>query len=109
MPDRYTTADGVHVVTLVGDLDHAAREHIGNVLKPPADVTPARTVADLSGVQFMDSSGINMLITAYQNAAADGGWVRVAGAQAAAQRVIELVGLDTLIACYPTVEQALKG
>ncbi|WP_407699918.1 STAS domain-containing protein [Streptomyces liliiviolaceus] len=51
-----------------GDLDHAAREHIENVLKPLADVTPARTVADLSGVTFMDSSGINILITAYRNA-----------------------------------------
>ncbi|MFI6341192.1 STAS domain-containing protein [Streptomyces sp. NPDC050535] len=104
-----TTVDGVHVVTLVGELDHDACKRVQNILIPPAATGPSWTVVDLSGVTFMDSSGVNMLITAYKSATATGGWLRVAGAQPPVRRVMELVGLDMVIACYPTVDQALQN
>ncbi|WP_247706362.1 STAS domain-containing protein [Streptomyces liliiviolaceus] len=103
-----TTIDGVHVVTLRGELDHTACRHAATAFAPLAGDTPARTVADFTGVTFMDSSGINMLVTAYKAATATDGWIRVAGAQPPVLHVMELVGLDTVIACYPTVDQALK-
>ncbi|WP_328494742.1 STAS domain-containing protein [Streptomyces sp. NBC_00414] len=103
-----TTVDGVHVVTLCGDLDHDSRDRVEEALQRPAADVPQRTVADLTGVTFMDSSGVNVLIIAYKAAAATEGWVRVAGARPSVRRVLELVGLDTVIRCYPTVEQALR-
>ncbi|MGW6009167.1 anti-sigma factor antagonist [Streptomyces sp. NPDC055210] len=105
---RATMVDGVYVVALSGNLDHNARERIEKVLMPPPGNAPQRTVADLSRVNFMDSSGINVLIAAYKAATATGGWVRVAGARPPVLRVMELVGLDTVIACYSTVDQALS-
>ncbi|MFF3485699.1 STAS domain-containing protein [Streptomyces sp. NPDC002701] len=108
LPTSYLTDDGVHVVTLRGDLDHDARHRVEHILAPPAGVRPSRTVADLSDVPFMDSSGINLLIVAYKAAAATEGWVRVAGAQVPVLRVMKMVGLDAIIPCYPTLEQALE-
>ncbi len=98
----------MRVVTLRGDLDHDARERVEEVLTPPSDTTPSRTVVDLSDVGFMDSSGINVLIIAYKAATAAEGWVRVAGAQVPVMRVMKMVGLDAIIPCHPTVEQALQ-
>ncbi|WP_247706980.1 STAS domain-containing protein [Streptomyces liliiviolaceus] len=103
-----TSIDGIHVVTLRGELDYTARERAEKVLTLPVGDAPLRTVADLSGVTFMNSTGINALVSAHQAAAATDGWVRVAGAQAPVLRVMELVGLDTVIACYLTVDQALE-
>lgn len=103
-----TTVDGVRVVTLAGDLDQDVRARVEEALTPPADSTQPHTVADLSGVTFMDSSGINVLILAHQAAEAAGGWLRVAGAQTPVMRVMEMVGLDTVIRCCPTVQQALE-
>ncbi|MFC8201629.1 STAS domain-containing protein [Streptomyces sp. NPDC057298] len=105
----YTTADGVYVVAPSGDLDHDVRERVEAELRPPDGLTPPRTVADLSAVTFMDSSGINVLLLVHRAAAAAGGWVRVAGAQESVMRVVDIVGLDTVIAFYPTVDHALKG
>ncbi|MFI7293605.1 hypothetical protein [Streptomyces sp. NPDC050121] len=35
------------------------------------------------------------------------GWLRLAGAQEPVLRLLEIVGLDKVIGCHPTVDQAL--
>ncbi|MGW0572981.1 STAS domain-containing protein [Streptomyces tauricus] len=66
-------------------------------------------MADLSEVTFMDSSGINVLVTTHQTATRGQGWLRLAGAREAVQQVLHVVGLDDVIDCYPTLEQALTA
>ncbi|MFC4500200.1 MULTISPECIES: STAS domain-containing protein [Streptomyces] len=105
----HSTVDGVRIVALHGELDHGARDRAGEALIPPAAGTPPRTVADLSGLTFMDSSGINVLIAAHRAAVEAQGWLRVAGTQPAVLRVMQLVGIDALIPCHPTVRQALES
>jgi anti-anti-sigma factor len=56
----------------------------------------------------MDSSGINVFVSAHQAVTATEGWVRIAAAQEPVLRVLELVGVDAIIACHPTLEQALR-
>jgi stage II sporulation protein AA (anti-sigma F factor antagonist) len=111
-PDRLTvshlTVDGVRIVALRGELDYTARHFAEEALMPPVGDGPPRTVADLTHLTFMDSSGINALIAARHAAAAAQGWLRVAGAQPAVLRVIRIVGVDALISCHPTVRQALE-
>ncbi|MDQ1035348.1 anti-anti-sigma factor [Streptomyces sp. V3I8] len=56
----------------------------------------------------MDSSGVNLFANTYQMLNAAGGWLRIA-AVPAVERVLNLVGLDTVITCHPTLEDALNG
>ncbi|WP_405965642.1 STAS domain-containing protein [Streptomyces sp. NBC_00723] len=70
---------------------------------------PLRIVADLSGVTFMDSSGINVFIAARLRVSQAQGWLRIAGAQETVLRLLQMVGVDTFIPCHPTVEQALNA
>jgi anti-anti-sigma regulatory factor len=37
------------------------------------------------------------------------GWLRIAGAQESVLRLLEIVGLDEVIGCHPTVDQALTA
>ncbi|MGW7427571.1 STAS domain-containing protein [Streptomyces sp. NPDC054813] len=101
--------DGVRVVALRGELDHTTRDLARQALNPPATDAFPRTVADLTRLTFMDSAGINALIAAHRAATDAQGWLRVAGAQPTVQRVLELVGIDALIPCRPTVREALEG
>jgi anti-anti-sigma factor len=101
------TVDGIRVVTAHGEIDHTHRETLYQELVPSQDVTGARTVLDLAGVSFMDSSGINILIAAHQDLTETGGWLRLTGTHGPVLRVIELVGLDTVIDCHPTPRHAL--
>ncbi|MFF8873213.1 STAS domain-containing protein [Streptomyces massasporeus] len=99
--------DGIRVVTLRGEIDHDVQDVLGEALLTEGGAVPPRIVADLAGVTFMDSSGINVFVAAHQQVTGADGWVRIAGAQPSVLRVLQLVGVDTLITCHPTTEQAL--
>ncbi|MGW1728229.1 STAS domain-containing protein [Streptomyces sp. NPDC002306] len=68
---------------------------------------PLRIVVDLSGVTFIDSGGLNTLITAHHQASNEQGWLRLAAAPKPVLHLLEVTGIDTLIACSPTTEHAL--
>ncbi|MFH8336473.1 STAS domain-containing protein [Streptomyces sp. AM6-12] len=101
-----TTSDGIHVVTLVGEIDH----HTAGTLRQALDITASgafRIVADMRQVTFMDSSGINILISAHHAATTAGGWLRLAAPTAAVLRTLHIVGIDQVIDCLPTLPDAL--
>ncbi|WDV49514.1 STAS domain-containing protein [Streptomyces coeruleorubidus] len=64
-------------------------------------------MANLTGVAFVDSSGINVFIHVHQRVSAADGWLRLAAVREPVMRVVQLVALDTVVACHATVEQAL--
>ncbi|WP_406368535.1 hypothetical protein OG788_45735 [Streptomyces sp. NBC_00647] len=49
-----------------------------------------------------------VLAAAHRDADAAGGWMRMAALSQPVRRVVEIVGLDTIITCCPTLAQALK-
>ncbi|WP_405965507.1 STAS domain-containing protein [Streptomyces sp. NBC_00723] len=57
----HTAVDDVRAVPLRGEIDHAVTNELTEALLSYGSVTRPRTVVDLSGVTFMDSSGINAL------------------------------------------------
>jgi anti-anti-sigma factor len=105
----HATLDGIRVVVLRGEIDHTAKEHFTQALLAFDGTGPARTVLDFSDVTFMDSSGINVLVAAHQAANSTQGWVRIAGAGGAVRRILHIVGVDQVIECHPTIEQALHN
>ncbi|MGV9930874.1 STAS domain-containing protein [Streptomyces olivaceoviridis] len=101
-----TTVNGIHVVTLAGEIDH----HTGDTLRQALDAshTPRpRVVVDLHQVTFMDSSGINIFIAAHHTLSEADGWLRLAAPGDSVMRTLNIVGVDTLIDCRETLRQAL--
>lgn len=94
-----------HVLELAGDIDvetaRALRAHIVDRFSEPS----AQVVVDLSGVDFMDSSGLGALVSGWQLTRDDGAF-RIAGANPVVQRVLSITGMEEVFALYPTVEDA---
>ncbi|MER8199754.1 STAS domain-containing protein [Streptomyces microflavus] len=101
-----TVSGGIGVVTASGEIDHESVGQLREALLPGGAPQPGRVVLDLGAVTFMDSSGINVLVTAYHALKDTQGWLRLARPPAPVLRTIELVSLDTVLTSYPTVEQA---
>ncbi|MGA5089221.1 STAS domain-containing protein [Streptomyces sp. NRRL F-5527] len=103
-----TATDGVRVIAPAGEIDY----HTGGQLSRALDVAGAerpRIVIDMRQVTFMDSTGINILIAAYQAVTEVGGWLRLAGPIDSVLRVLQLVGVDDIIECHPTLREALAA
>jgi anti-sigma B factor antagonist len=86
--------DGAATITLRGELDvYTAprfREHVTAMLREGH----TRIVVDAVGLEFLDSTGIRVLVAARRHAEAAGGQLRIVNCSAATRRIFELVGLD---------------
>ncbi|MER6472343.1 STAS domain-containing protein [Streptomyces collinus] len=103
-----TTADGATVVAVSGEVDHNSAGPLIQALALDGLGERPRVVVDMRGVGFMDSSGINVLLAAHRDLS-PAGWLRLAGVQSSVMRTLELVGVDHVIPCYPSLTDALAA
>ena len=101
--------DGVAaVVTPVGELDH----HTADLLREPLDLClregANKLVVDCSRLEFCDSTGLNVLLSARLKAEAAGGGVHLAGMRPTVARVFEITGADAVFAVHETLDDALN-
>ncbi|MET9932736.1 MULTISPECIES: STAS domain-containing protein [unclassified Streptomyces] len=108
LSSAHRVAGGVRVATLRGEIDHDEQDTLREALLPAGEpVLPI--VADMSGVTFLDSSGINTLLTVHQQVCDVQGRLRIAAPTDNVRRVLALVGVDAVIPCHRTVEDALNA
>ncbi|MET8957515.1 STAS domain-containing protein [Streptomyces sp. NPDC004129] len=104
-----TTTDGITVVTAAGEIDHANTGALIQALALDGLGDRPRVVVDMRHVTFMDSSGINALIAAHRDLTQADGWLRLSEVQGSVLRALQIVGLDTLIPCCPSLREALTA
>ncbi|SFF24666.1 anti-anti-sigma factor [Actinoplanes philippinensis] len=93
---RTTAVGGRITVSLAGECDLSAREHLTAVLLDAVHRAQAVFV-DLAQLTFLDSSGLHSLVTAHHAAKQTGGHVYVINAAGPVASVLEITGLDTLL------------
>jgi anti-sigma B factor antagonist len=85
------------VVTLAGDFDIVTTREVAGEVNSLLTSAPSALVLDLSQVEFIDSSGIALLLRIHTAVVGDrGGTVRVVNPSAAARRTFELCGLTEM-------------
>jgi len=87
----------VLVVALSGELDRATADGVDIELEHAEAGDAASIVLDLSGLTFMDSTGVRLLIQAHARSRAESGRLTLRRGPAAVQRVMELTGVDVLL------------
>jgi anti-anti-sigma factor len=99
-------AGGVDLVALRGELDFASGEPLSTAF---ADLTggPRRVVVDLSDLEFVDSSGVKMLVAAARAVEDAGGTFVVAGPTATVRRVFDILHLADVLTVVETRQAAL--
>ena len=68
---------------------------------------PKRLVVNLSGVTYLDSSGLAVLIEAMQNVEKYGGKFALAGMQETVRSIFEIARLDQVFHIFTDVDSAL--
>lgn len=64
---------------------------------------------DLSGISFMDSTGLSALLAVHREAVARDAHAAIIAPSDNALRVLEMLGVDQVLNIYPTLEAAVAG
>lgn len=100
--------DGDTVVVRVGgEVDMLTTPLLGTCLNEQLQAAPAMLVVDLSRVGFLGSSGLAALVTARDEAGAQGVTLRLVSADHAVLRPLNATGLADLFDIYPDLQAAL--
>ena len=85
------------VMSVSGEIDlyTAPRLH-GELVTALAGGGPVRLVVDMSGVEFCDSTGMNVLLAAHRRAREHGGDLELARPRPAIMKILQVTGLETV-------------
>lgn len=98
MTIRYQTLEGVLHVFLEGELGHhEAIRLMARLSALVEDHLPARMELDLSGLEFMDSSGIAVVVQTARKCQSCGGRLTVTNTPPQAQKVLTCAGIHRLV------------
>jgi len=84
--------DGRPTVAVHGDIDATSAPEFAEALRAATTLDTSELLIDLSGVMFMDSTGVGVLVMAARRVA-----VRVVGTSPYIRGVLELAGLDDML------------
>jgi anti-anti-sigma factor len=73
------------------------------------DVTGKHAVLDLSGLQFMDSTGLALVLDWHRRLAEAGGQLRIASTQPPVRRLFELADVAEVLSLHASVEAAVQA
>jgi anti-sigma B factor antagonist len=90
--------DGRVLVRLSGELDLSTVPILDRRLREALDDGGRRLVIDLRGLEFMDSTGLTMLLRWGRGAQQDGYELELVRGDARVHRLFELTGLDAVFA-----------
>jgi anti-sigma B factor antagonist len=99
---------GVSIIVLKGDVDlessPAAREILLKTINGAG-----RVLVDLSGVSYIDSSGVASLVEALQASKKDQTQFALAAVSEPTRRVLELARLDKVFTMHDSVDEAINA
>ena len=98
---------GCVVLRVEGEVDVSNAGALGTSLRQLVETDPV--VVDLTGVSFMDSTGISALIAATNHAANSGTSMRVAGAARSVMLTLQIAGVDTYLGHKESVADAIAA
>ena len=82
---------------LFGEIDHhTAGEMRREIDRAVEQNMPALLTLDFSGITFMDSSGVGLVMGRYRNLAKTGAELRVAGTSPQIYKMLKLAGIERL-------------
>ncbi len=91
-------SEGVLEVTLMGEIDHHGAVSVRSRIDARISETqPKKTVIDLSGIDFMDSSGLGLIMGRYALMQKTGGTLSVKNPNERIIKIFEMAGLDKIV------------
>jgi anti-sigma B factor antagonist len=105
---RKTWSNRLVVLSVCDAVDTLSAPQLSEAICDALGAAPAGLIVDLTAVEFLASVGMSVLLAAQE--AADAMAVRfgIVADGAATSRPIRLLGIDAILALYPTLDDAVR-
>lgn len=97
-------SDGATVVVVSGELDVFTAPDFETALQELISAGDSSLVLDLTGVDFLDSTGLGVMVKALKWAREAGGGLRVVATQERIVKVFRITGLDDVMGLSDRVQ-----
>lgn len=109
MDIEVTQTGGVTLVVPTGDLDMGTADQMKRTLSELIEKGQSKLVMDLTGVSYIDSSGLGALVAAMKQARAVGGNLKLCGLQEDVRSIFEMTRLIKVMAVHSDREEAVSS
>jgi anti-anti-sigma factor len=99
---------GIAVASVQGEVDLDQRDRFEIALAPAREAS-GPLVLDLTGVPFMDSSGLHVVVQLWQGLKREGRELVIACPSSGVRKLFELTSLDRLLPVFDDVEAAVDA
>ena len=97
------------VMSISGEIDHRYSVRIRNEADRRIVTYPDKHfIIDLTGVSFMDSSGIGVIIGRYKLIKSFGTTVSIVSSNPTLKKILEMSGIEKIIPIHQSLEEAIR-
>jgi anti-anti-sigma factor len=97
------------IVAVSGELDLASSPELDAVLERAGDYGAGLVLVDLRGLEFMDSTGLSVLVKAHQRAEDAGTRFGLVNGPAQVRRLLSLTGIGDRVTVVENPDELLGG
>lgn len=102
------TSNDTHIVAIAGSLDSAtapeAQKALDGIL-----ASARKVILDFSGLDYISSAGLRVLLGAAKKLRSSGGTLRMFGLNQSVKEVFDISGFSAILSVYPSEAEALAA
>ncbi|MFC0190415.1 STAS domain-containing protein [Fictibacillus aquaticus] len=102
---NHHTIEQTHSLKLAGEVDAYTAPKLKEVLVPLTEKEGQEIIIDLSGIEYMDSTGLGIFVGALKSTKANNSSMKLRGMTERVRRIFEITGLTEVM----DIENEVKG
>jgi anti-sigma B factor antagonist len=101
--------DGIEVIDVRGEIDIYTAPRLRELLIDLASKNSYQLIVNLDKVEFLDSTGLGVLVGGLKRVRAHDGWLDLVCTQERILKIFRITGLTKVFAIHQTVDQAITA
>jgi anti-sigma B factor antagonist len=109
MLNEYSAAQGRTVIAVSGEIDVYTAPRLRETIVSLVDSGNYRLIVDMEGVEFLDSTGLGVLVGGLKRVRAHDGGIDLVCTQGRILRIFRITGLSRVFNIYDSVDEAVAS
>ena len=105
----YSETPGFTVIAVSGEIDVYTAPKLREKLITLVEDGSYQLIVDMEGVEFLDSTGLGVLVRGLKRVRAHDGWIDLVCTQGRILRIFKITGLNKVFNIYDSVPEAIAA